>query len=111
MSEQEAILHRLQRIETDLTRHLDKDEKSFKYTHNMLEDLGEKLSSLERSAARFEADLVHRSLNDQNAQKWLGGIEGRLQNIERLVWIAVGGVVVIGGLVSFIGSNILKFLR
>lgn len=84
--------------------------KSRKYTHNMLEDLGARIGGIERSAARFEADLIHRSLSDQSAQKWLGGIESRLQTIERLVWIAVGGVVVIGGLTTFVGGNILKLL-
>ena len=84
--------------------------KARKYTHNMLEDLGIKLVGLERSAARFEADLMHRSGNDTSTREWLGGIDGRLRTIERLVWIAVGGVVVIGGLTAIIGGNILKLL-
>ena len=85
--------------------------KARKYVHHMLEDLGMKLSGLERSAARFEADLVNRLGNETNTRNWLGGIDGRLQTIERLVWIAVGGVVVIGALTSIIGGNILHLLE
>ena len=84
--------------------------KSRKYIHNMIEDLGAKMTTLERAAARFEADLTHRNISESESRKWLGGIEGRLQTIERLVWIAVGGLIIIGGLTMLIGGNILKLL-
>ena len=34
----------------------------------------------------------------------------KLESIQRLVWIAVGGVVVIGALVSLVGGSIMKLL-
>lgn len=110
MSESEAILLRLSRLELDMEKHSSRDEKLFKYSHNMLEDLGTKLVAIERTGARFESDLANRALNDKNARDWLTGLDTRLQTIERLVWIAVGGVVVIGGLTSFVGGSILKLL-
>jgi hypothetical protein len=98
-------------IKIDYLERAHMDElKARRYTHNMLEDLGEKLSNLERSAERFEADLHNRMGNDTNTREWLGGIDGRLRTIERLVWIAVGGVVVVGGLTAIIGGNIMQLL-
>ena len=34
----------------------------------------------------------------------------KLESIQRLVWIAVGGVVVIGALISMVGGTIMKLL-
>lgn len=49
--------------------------------------------------------------------KWKSSIEAkvdalgtRIGNIERLAWFAVGGLFVIGGIVSFLGGTILKVL-
>ena len=93
-----------------LERAHEESVKSRKYIHNMIEDLGAKMTTLARAAARFEAALTHRNISDTESKKWLGGIEGRLQTIERLVWIAVGGLIIIGGLTMLIGGNILKLL-
>lgn len=41
---------------------------------------------------------------------WIKGIDDRMRVIERLVWIAIGGVVVLGALMSIIGGNILRLL-
>lgn len=49
--------------------------------------------------------------------KWKSSIEKkidvlgtRIGNIERLAWFAVGGLFVIGGIVSFLGGTIIKVL-
>lgn len=84
--------------------------KARKYVHNMLEDLGIKIGGLERSAARFESDLLHRNIASDGLMKWLATVDERQRTIERLVWIAVGGVIVIGTLVGIIGGNILRLL-
>lgn len=110
MSDSEAILLRLSRVEADLSKHAEKDEKAFKYSHNMLEDLGARLAGIERTGARFEIDLQHRNGHDTTTRKSLGGIDDRLRTLERLVWIAVGGVFVIGAIVSIVGGNIMKLL-
>ena len=36
--------------------------------------------------------------------------ESRMQTIERLAWVATGGVIVLGAIVSIIGGNILRLL-
>ena len=101
---------RLGRLEGDLVKHSDKDERAFKYSHHMLEDLGARIAGIERTGIRFEADLTNRNGNDTNTRDWLKGIDGRVQKIERLVWIAVGGVMVVGGTLAVVGERILNLL-
>ena len=91
-------------------KHESDDERTHKYMNNMLEDLLGKLVGLERSAARFEADLAHINGTDLGTNQSLRDIYDRIRTLERLVWIAVGGVVVTGGIVSIVGGNILKLL-
>ena len=40
----------------------------------------------------------------------MGGIYTRLQTIERLIYIGLGGLLAIGSLATFFGWNILKLL-
>ena len=40
----------------------------------------------------------------------MGGIYRRLQTIERLIWIGIGGLGMISALATFFGWNILKLL-
>jgi len=40
----------------------------------------------------------------------LGEIFARLGKIERLIYIGIGGVIVIGGLVTIVGGKILRLL-
>ena len=84
--------------------------KSRKYIHNMIENLGVRIANIERSAERFEVDLTHRTLAAKGLTEWLEKVDERLRTMERLVYIALGGVIVIGALVSIIGGNILKLL-
>jgi hypothetical protein len=38
-------------------------------------------------------------------------LDVRVRTIERMIYIAIGGIIVIGGLVSFLGGTILKILQ
>ena len=91
-------------------KHELEDERAHKYQNNMMEDLIARLSGIERSAARFESDLVHRNGNEQDTKGSLRDIFERIRTLERLVWIAVGGLVVVGGIMSIVGSKILTLL-
>lgn len=105
MSEAELAL----RIEY-LQKSRDEELKARKYVHNMIEDMSGKLSGLEQSAVRFEAYMTHRDISESGLKEWLSAVDARQRVIERLVWIAVGGLLVIGALVSIIGGSILKLL-
>src|SRR6185436_6675365 len=93
-----------------LERGREDELKARKYTHNMIEDIGSKVVALGHSAARFEENLRSHSVEDQETKASVLAMDNRLRTIERLVWIAVGGLIVVGGLVSIIGGSILKLL-
>ena len=91
-------------------KHEREDERAHKYQNNMMEDLLARLAGIERSAARFETDLMHRNGSDTETKGSLREIYDRLRTLERLVWIAVGGLVVVGGIMGIVGSRILTLL-
>ena len=106
-----AVLeNKVETLEQWALKHERDDERAHKYQNNMLEDFLARLSGIERSAARFETDLIHRNGYDTDTKGSLREIYERIRTLERLVWIAVGGVVVVGGIVSIVGGNILKLL-
>lgn len=62
--------------------------------------LTERLSALQREV----------SAHDQKDTDTQALIFEKLDSIFRLIWIAFGGVIVIGGVIALIGGNILKLL-
>lgn len=91
-------------------KHERDDDRVHKYMTHMMEDLIERLTGIERSAARFEADLAHRNGSDLGTQQSLKEIFERIRTLERLAFIAIGGVGAIGAIATFFGWNILKLL-
>ena len=94
---------RLLAIENNLKGEAERRERATKYTHNMIEDLQVKIVSQGLKLGIVESTLNHHVIEDAIAQQ-------RLATIERLVWIAVGGIAVIAALVGIVGGNILKLL-
>jgi len=86
------------------------DIRARKYLDNMVEDTRAKVVELGHSAARFEENLRNHTIEDQKMGQVLERMDNRQRTIERLVWIAVGGVIVIGALVGIIGGSILRLL-
>ena len=91
-------------------KHEREDARNHKYQNNMMEDLLARLSGIERSAARFESDLIHRNGSDLDTKGSLREIYERIRMLERLTWIAVGGLVVVASIMSIVGSKILALL-
>lgn len=96
----EQDLERLQKQLTEGTR----------YQNNMLEDLIGRMSRIENAATRFETNLHHVNGNGSSTNTRLTGIEVRLLAIERLAWVAAGGMTTITGLCVFFGWQALKIL-
>ena len=105
-----ALEVRVENLEKKSDEHEDEDRRLHKYMTNMMEDLQAQLAGLRRSADRFEADLSHRSDNDGTIRDSMKEIFARLRTVERLIYIAVGGVIVTGGIVSIVGGKILGLL-
>lgn len=86
------------------------DEQLHKYMTRMMEDLQARLAGIERTGARFEADLANRQMGDKRTTSSLDEIFSRLRALERMSWIATGGVLTVGGIATFFGWSILKEL-
>lgn len=97
-------------LEKRSDEHEEEDRRLHKYLTNMMEDLQARLAGIERTGARFEADLLHRSTGDKSTAERLVSLDLRLSNIERLSYIALGAVGAVGALATFFGWNILKAL-
>lgn len=106
-----AVLEtKVETLEVWADRHEREDAQNHKYQNNMMENLISRLAGIEQSAARFETDLLHRNGHDTDTKGSLREIYDRLRTLERLVWIAVGGMVVVGSIMSIVGSKILTLL-
>ena len=104
-----AILEtKVKTLEIWAVKHEHDDDRTHKYITHMQEDLLVRLGSIDRSAARFESDIANRVINELNTQTSLNGIFKRLRSLERLAWIAIGGLGSIGALATFFGWSILK---
>jgi len=53
---------------------------------------------------------VDRHEDDKTVQIQLIEVFGRLRGVERMLWIATGGVIAVGGIATFFGWSILKEL-
>ena len=111
MESKVAVLeNKVETLEQWALKHERDDERAHKYQNNMLEDFLARLAGIERSAARFETDLLHRNGSDLDTKVSLKEIFERIRVLERLAYIAIGGLGVIGALASFFGWQVLKLL-
>ena len=98
-------------LEKRSDEHEREDERLHRYMTHMMEDLQAKLANLERTGARFEADLTHRSLSENGTSESLKEIFERLRALERMAWIAIGSTAAFGTVVSYFGNTILKLMK
>jgi hypothetical protein len=98
----------------ELTLRLDKEtdlrERGLKYAHNMMEDLKEAFSDFRVSFARVESGFASHVEEDKKMSAVMDIIYKDVKNLTRLVYIGVGGVLVIGGMVAVVGERILNLL-
>lgn len=74
----------------------------------MSADRGERLASLEGKVSNMDTVLARHLTDCQNSQR---EVFQRLRALERSVWMAVGGIVILGGLIGLVGSKILSLLK
>lgn len=101
---------KVENLEDWRDKHERNDEREHKYVANMIEDMLAKMAGIERSAVRFETDLAHRDGQQLGTQESLKEIFNRIRVLERLTYIAIGGIAVIGTVFSIIGSRLLSLL-
>jgi len=111
MDSRVAVLEeKVESLEKRSDEHEREDERLHRYMTHMMEDLQAKLAGLERTGARFEADLTHRATNDNGTKENLKEIFDRLRTLERMAWIAVGSTTAFGAVIVYFGTSIMKVL-
>lgn len=107
-----AVLEqRVDSLEKRSDDHEKEDERLHRYMTHMMEDLQAKLASLERTGARFESDLTHRSVTENGTRESLKDIFDRLRVLERMAWIAIGSTTAFGAIVTYFGNTLLKLIK
>ena len=105
-----ALEVKVDSLEKGSDAHEREDERLHRYMTHMMEDLQEKLANLERTGARFEADLTHRTLSANGTAESLKEIFNRLRTLERMAWIAIGSTTAFGVVVTYFGKTITNLL-
>ncbi len=87
------------------------EEQSRNYTHVLLENLQSRLHDLDyKMTSGFERDVVQDQQMEDRILKRQDDQEARLKVVERMCWVSLGGMIIIGGLVGMYGHNIMKAL-
>jgi archaellum component FlaC len=107
MAELAELTIRMDTVEKSLEREIGKRENSEKYTHRMIEDVQSRYQDIAVSFGRIEASFTQHLKDDKQMTQSLLELDKRVRTVERLTWIAVGGIAVIGGLIALVGSQII----
>lgn len=94
-------------MELALDREIEKREESDKYRHHLAEDVQTRYAAINLGLGNI-TEAMRSHIIACAADKI--EINGRLKSIERLIWIAVGGVAVLGALIGIVGGNIMRLL-
>jgi len=98
-------------VERTLDREIIKREQSDKYQHRMLEDVQARYADIAVSFGRIDSAFMQHLTDDKKMTASIERMDTRMRTIERLTWIAVGGVVVIAALFSVFGSVLVRLLK
>ena len=104
------ITTRLDAIEEGFVRHEAADDRRFKYSHNMQEDALDKLASLERSQSYYEGERVIRGEAEKARLARDADTEMRLRTIERLIYVAIGSIMILGTTFALISQRVINLL-
>ena len=111
MADAPELTIRMVQVEKGLERETTKREEGNKYMHRMVEDVQDRYQGIALSFARMEAAFIEHTKDDKQMVETMGNLDTRFRVIERLVWIAVGGVTVIGGMMAFYGTYLIALMK
>jgi hypothetical protein len=100
----------IEELAVRIEKEVDSRERAIKYAHNMMEDIKTAFSDFKFDFGRLGQRLDSHITEDQKMGITIKEIKGSLEGLKRLVWIGVGGVVVIAGLLAVIGGRLLTLL-
>jgi hypothetical protein len=87
------------------------EEQSRNYTHILLENLQAEIRD-QRTDMKisFERDVVQDKEMEDRLYKSIKDQEVRLRVVERMCWVALGGMMIIGGMITVYMQKILHLL-
>ena len=99
---------------TELAARLDREtedrERGMKYAHHMMEDIKTAFADFRVSVGRIEGGFNAHVIEDKKTSEVIDKVYTDIKNLTRLVYIGVGGVVVIGSVTAILGKRILEIL-
>lgn len=107
MAELAELTLRMETVEKTIEREIGKRENSEKYTHRMIEDVQSRYQAIAVSFGRIEAAFTQHLKDDKQMTQSIADLDKRVRTVERLTWIAVGGIAVIGGMIALVGSQLI----
>jgi len=102
---------RIDLLDRALEREIGKREQADKYTHRMIEDVQARYQEAMLSFGRIESAFRQHLDDDKKMGLGISQLDDRLRTVERLVWIAVGGIVVIGASIPIGMSIIIHYMK
>ena len=93
-----------------LSRETDHRERAMKYAHNMMEDLKEAFAEFRMNFGKMQGGFEQHIKDDQKTSSLIGEMKSDVETVKRLVWMGLGGLCVVAGIVALIGGQILHLL-
>ena len=87
---------RLEQVERGLEREIGKREQSDKYTHRLVEDVQSRYQEVAVTFSRIEVAFKQHLEDDKEMNVGISALDSRLRTVERLVWVAVVGIAILG---------------
>ena len=100
----------LDELAAQLAKETDYRERAIKYAHNMMEDLKQAFADFGIASARFEGRFDQHVKDDERTALTIDKVYADVKSLTRLVYIGVGGVIVVGGMLAVVGERILNLL-
>ena len=102
---------RIDQIEKNLDREIGNRETAVKYLSRIIEDIQRRYSEAMTMFSRIESAFKQHLEDDKQMSDGIKSLDSRIRIVERLVWIAVGGIIVIGAIIGILGTRILNLLN
>ena len=110
MADTQELTIRLAQIEKDLEQEMVQRRADDKYMRRVVEDVQARYQDIALSFARIEAAFTQHLEDDKKMADSISSMDERMRKLEWLTAVAVGGVAVVGGLVTVFGVYIISIL-
>lgn len=102
---------RVEQVERGLEREIDERKLGDKYAHRMIEDVKTSHQEIALTFSRIEAAFKQHLEDDKAMVREMTDTNLRLRTVEKLVWSAIGGLVIIGSGITIGVAVILHYLK